>query len=254
MLTAINTYTGSGLLPVYDPAGAMTNTVSLPCGVTLAFGTLLGQILGSGSDVNEVQTLTPAGVGTGTYSIVYDGEITSALAAGATAATIQAAFEALSSIGTGNCTVAGGPLTTTAVTLTFAGTGTTAGKHHPLVTISNNTNGTITPSLTTLGCPAGGYWDAYSDTAAGVFLGLATARQILQYNVRTNSFGHIYYGTEKNVADHRHFDRAAPAYFSGTFKCSDLVGIDAAAVTDLGVLIAGSTATLTATSTILRMG
>lgn len=254
MIDPIFTYTGSGLLPAMDPASAVTNVVTLAAGVTLAQGTVLGQVLGSGTDVNEVQTLTFSAVGSGTFLLVYDNEYTTPIAVGATAATVQAAMEALPSIGVGNCTVTGGPAGSGSLVFTFAGSGKTAGRHHPLLQVVNSTNGTLAVTLTTLGNPAGGYWDAYSAAAAGVFAGLATARQLLQYNVRTNSFGHVYYGTEKNLADHRHFDRAAPAYFAGTFRTADLVGIDATAVGQLGVLIAGSTAVLTNTGTILRMG
>lgn len=254
MLNPIITYTGGGLIPVMDPGSAITDTVSIPAATALLQGQVLGQVLGSGTDVNEVQTLTGSAVGTGTFVVVYDGEPTSALAAAATAATVQLAMEALPSIGTGGVTVGGGPVTGTPLTFTFAGSGTTAAKHHPLMTVINSTNGTLAFSLTTLGCPAGGYWDAYNDAASGTTAGLNVARRLLQYNVRSNAYGQIFYGTQKNLADNSHFDRVTPAYVSGTFKTADLVGIDAAAIADLGVLIAGTTSVLTAAGTQLRMG
>jgi len=256
MTDPIITYTGGGLQPVHGTGGVLTDVVNLPAAKALVKGTLLGQILGTGSPVNEVQTITASGtVSGGTYIIVYDGELTIALAYNASVATIQAALEALPSIGTGNVVVGGGALPGTPATLTFQGK--LGGLHHPLVSIISSLTGTTplyTPSLTTLGKPAGGYWDAYNDAASGSEAGLAVARRILQYDCRTDGQGKIFYGTEKGGGDNNHFDRAAGAFLAGTFKCSELIGIDAAAVADLGRLVAGTTATLTAATTLLRMG
>lgn len=258
----IITYTGGGLQPVHGTGGVVTDVVNLPASVALVEGTVLGQILGSGSAVNEVQTITITGTPTGgTFRLIYDGEITAAIAYNAAAAAVQSALEALVSIGTGGVTCGGGALPGSAVTVTF--TGKLGGLHHPLLVAVNSltggTNPAVTPSLTTLGKPAGGYWDAYDDAAAGSFAGLAVARRILQFNCRTDSQARIFYGTEKNVADNNHFDRAAPAFLAGTFKTGDgtnlkLIGLDANAVADLGRLVAGTTATLTAATTLLRMG
>lgn len=256
------TYTGGGLQPVHGTGGVLTDVVNLPASKALVEGTVLGQILGTGSAVNEVQTITITGTPTGgTFTLVYDGEYTTAIAYNASAATVQAALEALPSIGTGGVVCGGGALPGTAVTVTFSAK--LGGLHHPLLLAINSlTGGTtpaVTPSLTTLGKPAGGYWDAYNDAAAGSEAGLAVARRILQYNCRTDSQGKVFYGTEKGGGDHGHFDRAAPAFLAGSFKTGDgtnlkLIGLDANAVADLGRLVAGTTATLTAATTILRMG
>jgi hypothetical protein len=74
-------------------------------------------------DVNEVVTLTGTGtISGGTYTISFGGQTTSALAFGANAATIQTAFQLLSTVGSGNATISGGPISATPVVITFAGT------------------------------------------------------------------------------------------------------------------------------------
>jgi hypothetical protein len=61
--------------------------------------------------VNAVQTLSVSGNPTGgTFTLAFGGQTTVAIAASATAAQVQAALQALSSIGAGNVACAGGPL------------------------------------------------------------------------------------------------------------------------------------------------
>lgn len=69
----------------------------------------------------EVQTLTKSGtISGGTFTLSYGGQTTTALAYNAAAATVQAALVALSTIGTGGVTVAGGDFSTaTPFTVTF---------------------------------------------------------------------------------------------------------------------------------------
>ena len=71
--------------------------------------------------VNAVQSITIGGSPTGgTFTISYGGQTSAGIAYNASAATVQAALQAMSSIGAGNCTVtgsAGGPYT-----VTFTGT------------------------------------------------------------------------------------------------------------------------------------
>lgn len=252
----INTYTGGGLNPAQDEAGALTDAVNLAAGKAFAAGTVLGQIEGTGSAVAEVQTLTGTGtISGGTYRIVFDGQTTAALAYNANNATIQAALEALTNIGTGGVTVGGGAFPGTPVTLTFAGT--LAGQAQPLVSIINSLTGTapvVTPTRTTPGKPAGGYWDAYDDAASGSFAGLATARRLLKYACRTGTDGRIYPGPEIGSGDSNTWQWSTPAYHAGTFKTSDLTGLDANGVADLGKLISGSTSTLSSATTLLRIG
>lgn len=69
---------------------------------------------------NEIQRISasPAPTG-GTFTLTYDGQTTSAIAYNATAATVDAALEALSNIGAGDVSVTGGPLATAPFVVTF---------------------------------------------------------------------------------------------------------------------------------------
>lgn len=103
---------------------------------------------------NEVQTLTGSGTLAGSYALVYEGYSTPMLAAGAVAATVQAALEALPNIGVGNILVAGGPLNTvTPMTLTFR---VALGKKNVSLIVVNSiaiTASAITVAETTPGVP-----------------------------------------------------------------------------------------------------
>lgn len=69
----------------------------------------------------EVVTLTEGGSGLTSFTITFGGQTTSSLDDDATAAQVQAALEALSTIGEGNIEVTGGPLGTGPFTLRFVG-------------------------------------------------------------------------------------------------------------------------------------
>ena len=80
---------------------------------------------------NEKQKIIVDATG-GTFTLTFGGQTTSALAFNATAAEIQAALRALSSIGDGNVTASGYLNSTSGVTIEF--TGTLAGINHPTIT------------------------------------------------------------------------------------------------------------------------
>lgn len=72
---------------------------------------------------DEIQAITKSGtVSGGTFTITYSGQTTSAIAYDASAATIQAALEALSNLAPGDVFVSGGPISTGRVHIRFAGT------------------------------------------------------------------------------------------------------------------------------------
>jgi hypothetical protein len=102
----------------------------------------------------EVQTLTSTATG-GTFLLTVFGLTTGTIAFNASAATIQTALDTL--LGTGQVTVAGGPLNTTPVTLTFGGQ--LAQWNVPQVTADNTaaTGGTVVPSTTTPGVSGAEY-------------------------------------------------------------------------------------------------
>ena len=89
----------------------------------------------SGSPTNEVQTLSITGTPTGgTFRLSFKSVTTATIAFNATSAAVQAALEAISTIGTGNVAATGGPLPATPVVLTFQGL--LAGTNLPLITVN----------------------------------------------------------------------------------------------------------------------
>jgi len=64
---------------------------------------------------NEVQTIATGG----TYTLTFNAQTTSSLAYNANAAAVQAALEALGSVGSGNVSVTGGPLSSAPLVITF---------------------------------------------------------------------------------------------------------------------------------------
>lgn len=252
MRDATQVYTMEGLVPHGQYDAVSTVNVTLPASKYLAKGTVLGQVSGTGTPVNEVQTVTITGSPTGgTFRLQYDGETTTAIAHNASAATVQAALEALPSIGTGNVACGGGALPGAAVTVTFQNY--CGGLNHPmLVAISSLTGGTspaIAVTETTAGRPAAGFYDAYDN---GLSNGLEVAKVVLQYDCRTDAYGRIYLGQQK-ASDNGKFSRTAPAFVSGVFQTKLLAGLDSAGVADLGRLISGDTSSLSADATLIKI-
>jgi hypothetical protein len=136
----------------------------------------IGDILRlTGSPVNEVQTLTVTGTPTGgTFRLSFRGVQTAAIAFSATAAAIQAALEALSTVGVGNVVCAGGPLPGSPVTITFQGT--LAGQNQPMIAVASQAfTGGTTPAATVAETTPGvglydplGSWFALGGTKNGV--------------------------------------------------------------------------------------
>lgn len=101
------------------------------------------------SGTAERQTITPTTVTAGTFTLTFKGATTAPIAFNATAATIQAALESLSTIGVGNVAVAGGPINTTAVTVDFFGE--LQGDQPLLVEDETGLTGTLAITQTTAG-------------------------------------------------------------------------------------------------------
>jgi hypothetical protein len=114
----------------------------------------------TGSSVNEVQTLTITGTPTGgTFRLSFKSVSTAAIAFNASAAAVQAALEAISTVGTGNVVATGGPLPATAVVLTFQGQ--LAGTNVPLITVNTPafTGGTTPVATVAETTPGSGLYD-----------------------------------------------------------------------------------------------
>lgn len=139
----------------------------IPSGLVLGKVTATG-LYGpySGGQSKEVQTVTEGGSGLTSFTLTFSGQTTAAIAAAAPAADVQAALEALSTIGAGNITVAGaagGPYT-----VTFGGTLAGTDVAQMTATPTGGT-GTVTVATSTTGGA-----DASADgreTAAGILLG-----------------------------------------------------------------------------------
>lgn len=100
----------------------------------------------------DVWTVTPGGTWSGgTFTITVNGQTTTAIPFGAAIATIQAAVQALSSVGSGNMTVGGGPQSTTATTYTAGGNLTGAVTLSMNVASVTGSSPTATPVHTTTG-------------------------------------------------------------------------------------------------------
>lgn len=95
-----NTYTsGAGLQPFFKPDLAYQEPVRLAASTTFSQGELLGELVGNNEKISLVIDATG-----GTFTLTYGTE-TAALAWNASAAAVQAALEALASVGTGNVSV-----------------------------------------------------------------------------------------------------------------------------------------------------
>lgn len=243
MINAIKTYLGQGVVPKYLDGLLRRLPVSLPAGVNYAQGQLLGIVAGSGTAVNDVQTITVTGTPTGGTFVIQIGYlgVTVAIAYNASAATVQAALVTL--VGTGNVAVTGGPGPGTPWVATFQGA--CAGLEMPLMTVySTSLTGGASPAVgivhTTLGNAANGHHAAYNSGASD---GRQTPHFILQYPASTDIFGRIYFANQVGGMDWDNFAYTAPAWYGGAFAISDLVGLDSNALGIMGYLISGSGAT-----------
>jgi hypothetical protein len=97
---------------------------SIPAGTPLGKVTasgLYGPYSGGANRTDESVTLTEGGSGLTSWTATFGGQTTSSLDDDATAGQVEAALEALSTIGEGNVEVTGGPLGTGPFTVTFTG-------------------------------------------------------------------------------------------------------------------------------------
>ena len=116
-----------------------------PLGKVTASG-LYGPYQGDSSD--EVQTLTVGGSGLTSFTLTFGGQTTTSLVAAATAAQVQAALEALSTIGSGNVAVTGNAGGVWTVTFKGDLANTNVAQ---LTTTPTGGTGTVTAATTTAG-------------------------------------------------------------------------------------------------------
>jgi hypothetical protein len=226
--TPVYQFSQAKLQPYMNPHMAVEYNVNLSPGTYLQ-GTILGQVTTSAS---AVQTLTISNATGGTFVIngqwPYNNTLTSvALAYNASAATIQAALQTM--FGSANVTVTGsGPFV-----ITFGGM--LANRPIPLMTTTSSLTGsspTATIANTTAGVTAG----QYTTYASGNSDGSQAARVILAIGCTVDASGLITFSSTSGQVGGWWGERraTAPAYFKGIFQTSQLVGLDANAVTNLG--------------------
>jgi hypothetical protein len=239
MPTQIATFANNGLVPAY-PCDCGACCIELPVALkdgVYARGTVLDRTTAAGG-TNEVQTITITGTPTGgSFTISFTNpstggvETTAAIAYNATAAAVQAALIALDAFDAGDVIATGGALPGTAVAVTFGGR--YAARDVTVLSTTDSLTGGTTPASSVAETTKG-------VIAAGTFFPYAggTARAILRYGC-TVVLGRIF-----GLGEHGASDSAAPAFFNGTFRCEDIAGLDADALTDLGArLFAGSVTT-----------
>jgi hypothetical protein len=225
-------FTQDKLKPAQFPELARTISVRLPGGISYPKGTVLG--MRSAAQVSEVQTVTIGGTGLGgtftlgVMNLLGSYDYTAALAYNATAATVQAALEAL--LGVGNVTVtgsAGGPYA-------VAFGGDYANIDVPLMLTTSALTGT-TPTVavaeTTKGAAGGG--TSAAAYASGNSDGTQIPSCVLESSARTDGAGRLIGYPAGGLI-------TAPAFSAGDFLVSDLVGFDANALSVMGRLVAGS--------------
>lgn len=150
-------------------------------GVSLS-GNMIAQIIEDAITLTpgtaEVQTLSKTGtVSSGTFTVSFMGETTTALAYDISNADLLTALLVLPNLATGDVTLGGGPVNTTPVTITFGGQYASA--NVPLMTVNSaslvgggsygivETTPGVALSELALQPIAGDEWDFYVDTASG---------------------------------------------------------------------------------------
>jgi hypothetical protein len=183
---------------------------SLPTILRAALGTAVVGPAGT----QEVNTLTATGTVTGgTFTLTYNSQVTAAIAWNATAATVQAALEALSNIAPGDVIVTGGPFPGAAIVITFGGTLNGLPTGAPITVQAGSLTGTtpgatITRTITGASVTGSGFLHTIypSDAAQLPFLGIEE---------RIGAGLEVFHYTDA-VINTLHFECDANGYLMGT--------------------------------------
>jgi len=239
--------------PIFPEEGGQRPLAFMP-NQTIARGTVLGQV--SAANANEVQTIDFAPIGgsgnapaAGTFTLSITGIdggtfTTAALAWNIANADLKTAIEALlDAAGYTGATVvvAGGPAPAD-VTVTFGGTAANWDMPLLVATSSLLDVGARATTLTVVETTPGnriGLWGPYSDVAAD---GRDVARAIAAYSFRTDNVGRVVFAGAGESPEYGTYHLTAPAWFKGRFRTTDLTGLDANGIADLGRLESGTLA------------
>lgn len=236
-----STFKQDSLRPKFGIESTIMLAVALMANVVYARGTILGEV--TSDTANAVQTITRSATPVaGTFQLSFGVSVqyqTTVLAFGTTAAQLQAALEALPNIGKGNVTVG---LAGQVYTVTYVGA--LAGKPQPdLIVVQNSLTSsvpaavTLTVATTTAGVQKGSF-GPYNDALTD---GRQVAKAIVVDQLATGPNGAISKSAIAAGNEHRGTDTVvAVAVSGGIWKTSDLVGLDANGVADLGRLVQGT--------------
>jgi hypothetical protein len=200
----------------------------------------------------QVATITGTPTGGGVYA-QFAGQTSALIPYNATAAQVATALIALSNIGNNaaalpNVAVTGGAWPGTAMTITFQNQ--CGGLEQPLISWINALAGGTTPAIATLKTVVGssptGHWAAYTGTGAND--GRQIAKALLEWPCAVDTYGNITFGSAVGIGDNAYSQINTTAWLNGIFNTADLTGLDANAVTQLGRLISGTTASIGSTS------
>jgi hypothetical protein len=232
--TSIRRWLVARVDPVIDPEEISEIPVNLKASQTYPAGTILGEMIGT----DEVQTVTIDATG-GTFTITFGGQVTAALAWNATAAVVQAALEALSTIGVGNILVTKSGLV---YTLTFRAALGSQNVAAVTTQVGSLTGGAGTAAVATATAGVAGTPGLYNAYASGNSDGSQVPKGILRYPCVTDAAGMITVGYGDGQAEWGQQTRSIDMAINGTWRCEDLVGLDTNAVTKLGRLVQGTIA------------
>jgi hypothetical protein len=233
------TTTITKVVPAYRPELATQRRVNLGPSLTLAAGTVLGQITNAADDVQTISDTGTVSGGTftvsGTNPITGASFTTAAVAYNVSNANLKAALEAVLGHGI-TATVAGSGLPGNDTTITFGGSADSLVV--PLMTIDSSSLTGTNPVLAIAKTTVGRTKVTGKAYATGNSDGSEVARWILPYAVTTDTAGMI---SMSNLSG----EVAAPAeesidvWVSGYFRTADLTGLDADAIPELGRMVEG---------------
>jgi hypothetical protein len=225
----------SMLMPKQRPGDARPDAVRFGPNLTVNKGTVCGRATADNlmypyknAVTPEIQTATKTGTWSGgTYTITVDrgGEtmVTGPIAYNATAATIQTALENLGNLDTGEVTVSGGPLSTTAVVFTF-----NVPENMAPITIDVTSVTGSTPGVGVVETQAG----------ATTVTGAEKAMAIAAMSFKTDASSNVYYGGSTTPSVDNPPSQTTFVWTpsgSTVFNPADLTGLDGAAQRDLGM-------------------
>ena len=151
-------YSQASLVPYKWEDEVILDDYPVAANQVIALGNTVAVV--TAATATDVQTLTNTGTG-GTFTVQFGNAqvytTTPLNCASCTAAQLQAALQALPNIGSGGCTVSGGPFTSGGGSLVVTFAGALAGQPQPLLVINNSasTGGTVTVAHTTQGVQNG---------------------------------------------------------------------------------------------------